>query len=184
MPEITASFKYIFLDIVRFTKRSVEAQSDVIKELNRIVKESVKTHNLQADNIIYIPTGDGICIAMRGVLPFDIHMLISLDILAKIQEYNENQSDDMRKFGVRIGVNENVDNVIEDINGRINVAGSGVNFASRIMDNADEGQILISETVYEILCAREKYMNLFKSYNAKIKHSITIPVHQYIGICQ
>ena len=41
MAELTESFKYIFLDIVKFTKRSVEAQSDVIKELNKIVKESV-----------------------------------------------------------------------------------------------------------------------------------------------
>jgi hypothetical protein len=117
---------------------------------------------------------------MRGELSYDIHMLISLDVLAKIQEYNENQNDKMRQFGVRIGINENVDNVIEDINGRTNVAGSGINFASRIMDIADEGQILISQTIYDILCAREKYMNLFKSYNAKIKHSIIIPVHQYI----
>lgn len=107
-------------------------------------------------------------------------MLIALDILAKIQEYNVNQKDTMRKFGVRIGINENVDNIIEDINGRTNVAGSGINLASRIMDIADEGQILISHAVYDILCSREKYMSSFRSYNAKIKHDIEIPVHQYI----
>ncbi|MDO9028241.1 MAG: adenylate/guanylate cyclase domain-containing protein [Candidatus Roizmanbacteria bacterium] len=180
MDELTASFKYIFLDIVKFTKRSVEAQSDVIKELNKIVKESVQDNSLQKDNTIFIPTGDGICLAMRGELSYDIHMLISLDILAKIQGYNENQSDNTRKFGVRMGINENVDNVIEDINGRTNVAGSGINFASRIMDNADEGQILVSQTVYDILYAREKYMNSFRSYNATIKHDLKIPVHQYI----
>jgi hypothetical protein len=180
MAELTESFKYIFLDIVKFTKRSVEAQSDVIKELNKIVKESVQKNGLQEDNIFFIPAGDGICLAIRGNLNFDIHMLIALDILAKIQEYNENQKDTMRKFGVRMGINENVDNIIEDINGRTNVAGSGINFASRIMDNADEGQILISQTVYDILCSREKYMDSFRSYNAKIKHSIEIPVHQYI----
>lgn len=60
------------------------------------------------------------------------------------------------------------------------MAGSGINLANRIMDNADECQILISQTVYDILCDREKYMNSFNSYNAKIKHSIAIPVHQYI----
>lgn len=180
MTELAANFKYIFLDIVKFTKRSVEAQSDVITQLNKIVKESVQTDNLQEESIIYIPAGDGICIAMRGALPFDIHMLISLDILAMIEDYNRNQSDEMRRFGVRIGINENVDNIIEDVNGRTNVAGSGINFANRIMDNADEGQILISQTVYDLLYAREKYMNSFKSYNAPIKHGLKIPVHQYI----
>ncbi len=118
---------------------------------------------------------------MRGELPFDIHMLISLDILAKIASYNENQSDERRRFGVRIGINENVDNIIEDINGRTNIAGSGINFASRIMDNADEGQeIFVSGTVYDVLNAREKYMDSFRSYNATIKHGLTTPVHQYI----
>lgn len=180
MAELTANFKHIFLDIVEFTKRSVEAQSDVIKELNKIVKDSVQNNNLQKENIIYIPTGDGICIAIRGELPFDIHMLISLDILANIEDYNKNQSDAKRRFGVRIGINENVDNVIEDINRRTNVAGSGINIASRIMDNADKGQILISQSVYDILYAREKYMDSFNSYNAPIKHDIKIPVHQYV----
>lgn len=180
MAELTESFKYIFLDIVKFTRRSVEAQSDVIKELNKIVKESVQQNGLQQENVIFIPTGDGICIAIRGNLAFDIHMLIALDILSKIKEYNGTQKNAMRNFGVRIGINENVDNIIEDINGRINVAGSGINFASRIMDNADEGQILVSQVVYDILHDREKYMNSFKSYTATIKHGIKIPVHQYI----
>lgn len=174
------SCKYIFLDIVKFTKRSVEAQSDVIKELNRIVKESVQRNSLQENNIIFIPTGDGICLAIRRSLSFDIHMLIALDILATIHGYNENQKDDKRKFDVRIGINENTDIIIEDINERTNVAGSGINLASRIMDNADEGQVLVSQAVYDILCAREKYMGSFKSYNATIKHGLQIPVHQYV----
>ncbi|MBM2838431.1 MAG: hypothetical protein HW415_1056 [Deltaproteobacteria bacterium] len=180
MAELTERLKYIFLDIVKYTKRSVEAQSDVIKELNKAVKDSVKKNGLQLENIIFIPTGDGICLAIRGNLPFDIHMLIAVDILAKIQEYNAAQKDTVRQFGVRIGINENVDNIIEDINGKTNVAGSGINFASRIMDNADEGQILVSTVVYDILQAREKYMSSFKSYTATIKHGIKIPVYQYI----
>lgn len=181
MAELTGSFKYIYLDVVKFTKkRSVEAQSDVIKGLNKIVKESVQQNGLQQENVIFIPTGDGICIAIRGNLAFDIHMLIACDILSKIKEYNGTQKDAMRNFGVRIGINENVDNIIEDINGRTNVAGSGINFASRIMDNADEGQILVSQAVYDILHYREKYMNSFKSYTATVKHDTEIHVHQYI----
>ncbi len=180
MAEQTRSFKYIFLDIVKFTKRSVEAQSDVIRALNETVKASVGERDLQGENVLYIPTGDGICIAMSGELTFDIHMLVALDILDKIHNHNEKQEDEMRKFNVRIGINENIDNVIEDINGRINVAGSGINFASRIMDNADEGQILVGQAVYDILRDREHYMGSFKSYNPTIKHGIKIPVYQYI----
>ncbi|NQT56065.1 MAG: hypothetical protein HQ551_07535 [Desulfobacteraceae bacterium] len=170
MAEQTRSFKYIFLDIVKFTSRSVEAQSDVICALNETVKASVGERDLQEENVLYIPTGDGICIAMSEELIFDIHMLVALDILDKIHNYNEKQEDEMRQFNVRIGINENIDNVIEDINGRINVAGSGINVASRIMDNADEGQILVGQAVYDILRYRERYMNSFKTYSATIKH--------------
>lgn len=117
---------------------------------------------------------------MSGESKFDIQMIVALGILEKIHHYNEKQNDEMRQFNVRIGINENVDNVIEDINGRRNVAGSGINLASRIMDNADGGQILVSQAVYDILHVREKYTDAFKSYSATIKHGIEIPVHQYI----
>jgi hypothetical protein len=176
----TESFKYIFLDIVKFTRRSVEAQSDIVNELNNIVKTSVHKNCILEDNIIFIPTGDGICIAMKGVLSFDAHILVALDILCGLQKYNEDQKDKTRNFDVRIGINENIDNVIKDINGRVNVAGAGINFASRIMDNADGGQILVSQAVYDILSVREKYIKKFRSYQAEIKHNLKIPVHQYI----
>ena len=181
MGELNKRFKYIFLDIVKFTQRSVEAQSDVVKALNEIVKSSVETNAIKEENIIYIPTGDGICLAMSGELAFDIHMRVAINILKNIHNYNVGQTNDMHKFNVRIGVNENIDNIIEDINGRVNVAGSGINIASRVMDNADGGQILVSESVYDILHSREKYIQSFKSYTATIKHGIKIPVHQYIN---
>lgn len=180
MTELTRSFKYVFLDVVKFTQRSVEAQSDVVIALNKIVKAAVEKNDLKKENILYIPTGDGICLAISGELSFDIHMRVAIDILENIHNHNAEQENDMRKFNVRIGINENIDNVIEDINGRTNVAGSGINFASRVMDNADAGQILISETVHDILHARETYMDSFKSYTATIKHGIKIPVHQFI----
>lgn len=107
-------------------------------------------------------------------------MRVAVDILKNIHNYNAEQEDEMREFNIRIGINENIDNVIEDINGRTNVAGSGINFASRVMDNADEGQILVSEAVHDILHFRERYMDSFKSYTATIKHGIKIPVHQYV----
>ena len=78
----------------------------------------------------------------------------------------------MRKFDVRIGVNENVDNLIFDINDRANLTGAGINYARRIMDYADGGNILISQTVYERLSQREKYLEKFKEdvkYKGKLK---------------
>lgn len=187
----TALIKYIFLDIVGFTKeRSVEAQSDLISYLNYVVTEALKNNNLNDDqdilprgndHTILIPTGDGICIALVDIRnPYDIHLQIALDILNLVHEHNSKTEDEMRRFEIRVGLNENVDNLVTDINGNQNVAGMGINMAQRAMNQADGGQILVGQTTYETLCGREKYMKSFRRYQAQGKHGVQFPVYQYI----
>ena len=53
--------------------------------------------------------------------------------------------------------------------------------ASRIMDFADGNQILVSQTVFERLTHREKYMKLFRPYRAVTKHAVELSLYQYIG---
>ena len=180
---LTKNVKYVFLDVEKYSQmRSVEAQVEIIKILNRIVKETVNSHIKKKEDVIYLPTGDGICIALLNpTLAYDVHLLISLDILAKIDNHNRKIDDKMRKFSVRIGINENVDNLIEDVNGKINVTGAGINMSQRIMGLADGNQILLSQSVYETLKYREKYMNSFKVFQAKVKHGININVYQLIS---
>jgi len=49
----TALTKYVFLDIVAFTKgRSVEAQSDLVAELNSIVRSGLKNRKLKSSRRI------------------------------------------------------------------------------------------------------------------------------------
>jgi class 3 adenylate cyclase len=187
--EMTCSTKYIFLDIVKFThRRNVEAQSDIVRVLNRIVRESIKKNAIDAGTPIYIPTGDGICIAFKnteGRYPFDIHMQIALDILAFLHGYNDglnedNDRDELRRFQIRIGLNANEDNLITDINGRENVAGAGISLASRIMDKADGNQLLVGESVYDRLQQRQKYMDKFKAFSTVDKHGKPFKVYQFI----
>lgn len=187
----TALIKYIFLDIISFTNnRSVEAQADLIGYLNSVVNETLEKHNLATDQdilpeshgkSILIPTGDGICIALIDVGDeYDIHLRVALDILALIDKHNSETPDDMRKFEVRIGLNENVDNLVTDINGNQNVAGMGINMAQRTMSQADGSQILVGQATHETLFAREQYMESFRRYKAKAKHGIEFDVYQYI----
>jgi class 3 adenylate cyclase len=175
----TALTKYVFLDIVGFTKgRSVEAQSDLINSLNAVVKSVLDSRNQET---ILLPTGDGICIALLNALSFDIHLEIGLEIIAKIFDYNSENTDKARQFQVRVGLNENIDNLITDINGRRNVAGNGINMAQRIMSLADGNQILIGQAVYEILSGREKYMSNLKRHEGYDKHGNKFPVYQYVA---
>jgi class 3 adenylate cyclase len=180
--EVRVSVKYIFLDIVGYShQRSVEAQADIIGILNKLVRDSVKEHHIDQERLIYLPTGDGICLALLGVeTPYDILIRISLLILKKLDAYNEKTLDEMRRFKIRIGVNANVDNIVTDINGKRNVPGAGINLAQRVMNAADANQILASEAVYETLRYREKYMHAFNSFTAQIKHGVQLRVHQLV----
>ena len=178
----TVNGKYIFLDIVNYSSnRTVEAQTDIITNLNKIVKEVLNYHQISDDTHILIPTGDGICIALLNLdNPFDIHIKIALKILELLKIYNTSQKDTMRVFNVRIGINENTDNLIVDINGRKNIAGVGINEAQRIMDQGDANNILLGTIVFNKLRQRESYMKKFRGYRASIKHNLFLDVYQFI----
>lgn len=183
IPEMARSIncKHIFIDIVNYThKRSVEAQTELIFLLNSFVRKSLIDNNVNDEKRILIPTGDGMCISLiSSQLAYDIHIKISLCILELIELHNSSQHDIMRKFQIRIGINQNIDNLIIDINGNKNISGSGINNASRIENLCDANQILVGESVYEILAQREEYMNSFTSYTVKVKHDLLLKVHHY-----
>lgn len=178
----TARIQYVFLDVVGFTRnRSVEAHSEVVEALNRIVLYALSELEIPSESSVLIPTGDGMAVALIEVPGVDIHLKLALRILAEIAVTNEKTKDPMRQFEVRIGINENIDNVLNDVNGRRNVAGAGISMAQRIMNNADGGQILGGASVYETLRQREQYMSTWRSHTAKGKHGITFPVYQYLA---
>jgi hypothetical protein len=178
----TIPAKYIFLDVVRFShERSVEAQTDIVYSLNNIVKKSISKNQVSDEKLILLPTGDGICIALLNIEePFDIHMRIALDILGSVAGCNAVAVDEMRKYKVRIGINASTDNLVVDINGNRNIAGYGINTAQRIMGLADGNQILVGQSVFDILHARESYMPFFTSFQATVKHGEPLWVYQYI----
>ena len=178
----TAAIKYVFLDIVDYSRnRSVEAQTDIINSLNAIVMLAVRPYCSASKKCLFIPTGDGICVALLDVdHPFDLHIRIGTKILFLIQQHNARQTDTSRKFNVRIGINENTDNLIKDINGRRNISGAGINIAQRVMGLADGGNILVGQSVYERLSQRERFIGSFRRFHAHIKHDVCIDVYQFV----
>jgi hypothetical protein len=49
------------------------------------------------------------------------------------------------------------------------------------MDLADGGHVLVSDAVFGVLSQREKYMGLFRPFDAVVKHDIPLRVHQFLG---
>lgn len=174
--------KYIFLDIVSYSyRRTVEAQTDIINVMNKIVKNSLKYFDIKDKQTILIPTGDGMCVALLNINePYDIHLQFALKMLEMLDRYNKAEKDEMRQFKIRLGINENTDNLIIDINGNKNIAGAGITEAQRIMDQANEGNILVGRTVYNHLKQRDKYVHNLKPFHAVIKHYQKLEMFQYI----
>ena len=90
----------IFLDVESYTwNRSVEAQVEIIKTLNQIVSNSTKSLSIPSNKIIYLPTGDGICIGLINVnSPYDAPLQIAKHILTDLNTHNGKTSDLQRKF--------------------------------------------------------------------------------------
>lgn len=177
----TVEAKHIFVDIVGYTyNRSVEAQSELISILNSIVKDAIEELKIKNEEVIFIPTGDGMCISLINIKSqYDIHIKLALSILEKIHNHNRQESDKMRQFYIRIGINENVDNLIIDINNQLNISGSGINYAARFESLADQSQILVGNTVFDKLVQRERYIDSFVSFSTVIKHGEPLNVYQY-----
>lgn len=125
LKEVTRRYtKYIFLDVVQFGNRSAEAQTEIVSRLNEIVRKSLDAVHMKHDNdTILIPTGDGVCVGLVGSdLAYDVQMRVALDVLLSLYETNQTTQNETRRFQVRIGINQNTDILITDINGRLNVA--------------------------------------------------------------
>jgi hypothetical protein len=174
--------RYVFVDIVGFTReRSVEAQADLVATLNGLIRSGLERLQDIDPRSILLPTGDGVCVALLGGdLPYDLHLKFAVGLLADLYHYNARQPDVMRRFALRIGVNQNIDNLVTDVNGNRNVAGAGISGAQRIMDFADASQILVSQAVFDVLQSREAYMKQFRAYSGVAKHNTRMAVYQYI----
>ena len=174
--------KYVFVDVVQFSHgRSVEAQAEIVRVLGNIVEASLRENNIESNACLLLPTGDGMCISLLEPIKYDLHMRVALSLLHELDKYNQSTADRTRQFQLRIGINQNTDTLFRDINNRPNLAGAGINLASRIMTVGDGNQIFVGPTVFDELQPRERYMDKFRRYMAKIKHGQRIEVHQFIG---
>jgi len=178
----TSRVKYIYLDVVGFThNRTVETQIKIIAALNDIVRGCL-TDLFPEIDVIYIPVGDGICICLLDSKEaYDDHITIAEEIIRRICSLYNPSVKGSYQFEVRIGINENIDNIITDINDNRNVCGSGVNYAQRIMNLGDSNHILVGRSVYDNLIPRDKYLKAFRRYIGKAKHNTDIELYQYIG---
>ena len=133
----------VFIDIVEYSKKSVEEQMHVKQQFNELLLRALD--NVPSDDRIILDTGDGAAINFLGDPEECLFVALGLrDALAL-------RGDDALQL--RIGINLGPVRLVKDINGQPNIIGDGINVAQRIMSFADVNQILVSRSFYELISA-------------------------------
>jgi len=80
-------------------------------------------------------------------------------------------------FNVRMGIHSGAVNQVVDVDGRSNLAGSGINMAQRVMDCGDAGHILLSKRAAEDLEQHSKWQpRLHHLGEFEVKHGVKMDI--------
>ena len=143
----------LFLDIVGYSKLSVDRQMAVFKHFNALIDEGLA--NLAGDECITIDTGDGKAICYLGD-PEEI-LLVAISLRDAFSSHDHT----LTPYNVRLGINLGPVKIVE-IQGERHVIGDAINVAQRIMDFAKPAQLLVSRSFYEVVsCVSENYLAMF-----------------------
>ena len=158
----------LFLDIVGYSKLSINEQRALVDALNKVVRETEEFRRAEAaDRLIKIPVGDGMALVFYDSPETPVECALEISRLLK-------QRPELR---VRMGVHSGAVSGVVDVNERANVAGAGINIAQRVMDCADAGHILLSKRVAEDL---EQYTHwqphLHDLGECEVKHGTRVSV--------
>lgn len=156
----------LFLDIAEYSKETTASQSRLVAELNRIVSESAAFQTAsQNGQVMTLPTGDGMAIIFSGDLAAPARCALELTEL-------------LGTMRVRMGLHSGPVQRNQDITGRDNVAGEGINMAQRVMDATKVGSISISESYGNWLRELDDWKDrIGPARSITAKHGVQLTVH-------
>jgi TolB-like protein/class 3 adenylate cyclase len=158
----------LFIDIVGYSKFSINYQHAAVEELNQIVRASEQFQRAEAaSRLLKIPTGDGM--ALVFYTSPEAPAQCAVEISRALKEHPRLQ--------LRMGIHSGPVSGVVDVNERANLAGAGINMAKRVMSCGDAGHILLSKHVAEDLEEYEKWRPLLHDLGAcDVKHGVRVSV--------
>jgi TolB-like protein/Tfp pilus assembly protein PilF len=158
----------LFIDIVGYSKLLIDQQRERIRELKEIVRGTKQFHLAEAEGkLLRLPTGDGGALVFRNTQ--EAPVLCALEISKALKKHPE--------LRVRMGIHSGPVKEVADLNEQMNVAGSGINTARRVMDCGDAGHILLSKHVAEDLEEYEEWRErLHDLGTCEVKHGVRIGI--------
>lgn len=129
----------LFLDIVAYSKTSVNEQYQLKVNFNQLI--AGKLAHIPENSRITLDTGDGAVICFMGDPEEVLHAAQAVQAELAQQE----------RLQVRMGLHIGPIRVINDLNGHKNVIGDGINVGQRVMSFADSNALVVSRAFYEIV---------------------------------
>jgi len=158
----------LFIDIVGYSKLSINDQRAAVDELNEVVRASEQFQKAEAGGrLIKIPAGDGM--ALVFYTSPEAPAQCALEISRALKEHPRLQ--------LRMGVHSGPVSGVIDVNGQANLAGAGLNMAQRVMDCGDAGHILLSKRVADDLGEYEHWRSLLHDLGeCEVKHGMRVSI--------
>jgi TolB-like protein/class 3 adenylate cyclase/Tfp pilus assembly protein PilF len=158
----------LFIDIVGYSKLSINDQNAAVEELNQVVRVSDQLQRAEgASRLLKIATGDGMALVFYTSPEAPAHC--ALEISRALKEHP--------RLHVRMGIHSGPVSGVVDVNGRPNLAGAGLNMAQRVMVCGDAGHILVSKHVAEDLEEFDQWRPLLHDLGTcEVKHGVRVSV--------
>jgi len=158
----------LFIDIVGYSKLSINEQGAAIDELTQAVRTSEQFQNAEAGaRLIKIPTGDGMALVFYKSPEEPVEC--ALEISRALKEHPRLQ--------LRMGAHSGPVSGVIDVNGQANLADAGLNMAQRVMDCGDARHILISKRVADDLGEYEHWRPLLHDLGeCEVKHGMRVSI--------
>jgi TolB-like protein/class 3 adenylate cyclase/Tfp pilus assembly protein PilF len=158
----------LFIDIVGYSKLSINQQRAVVDEMAEVVRSSEQYQKAEtAGRLIKIPTGDGM--ALVFYTSPEAPAQCAVEISRAIKEHPN--------LPLRMGVHSGPVSGVIDVNGHANLAGAGLNMAQRVMDCGDAGHVLVSKRVADDLGEYEHWRPLLHDLGeCEVKHGMRVSI--------
>jgi TolB-like protein/class 3 adenylate cyclase/Flp pilus assembly protein TadD len=158
----------LFIDIVGYSKLSINEQHAAVDELTQIVRATEQFHKAEAsERLIKIATGDGMALVFYTSPEAPVRCAVELSRALK----------DHPQLRLRMGIHSGPVSGVIDVTGRTNLAGAGLNFARRVMECGDSGHILLSRHVAEDLEEYDEWRSRLHDIGAcEVKHGVRIGI--------
>ena len=159
----------LFMDIVGYSKLPTDEQTQVVKKLQQIVSSTDTFRRAKtARSVISRSTGDGMALVFFSGPKAPVECAIEMSRALR-------QQPDIK---LRMGVNSGPVYRVKDMNETVDVAGAGINMAQRVMDCGDDGHILLSKSVAEVLTEIGEWRNRIHDLgDCIVKHGVTVHIY-------